>query len=145
MFSGKKKSIKKEFTLIGFALPPNFNNKIKYALVEEIFTSDKIKIYGRYALEGGGTTMGPGNGGQVSNSNMRFGNGNGNNYVDYYCSIKNEKYSRKLYAYGNFISFRGMAAECFNDCKELSDKIKNKEFTIDSIQEIGNFYNEKCN
>jgi hypothetical protein len=146
VFSGKNKSVKKQFTLIGFALPPNFNNKIKHRLVEEIFTSDKIKIYGIYALEGGGTTMGPGNGGQVSTSNMRFGNGNGNNYQDYYCAVKNEKYPRTLYTFGNFIrSFRIMGAECFSDCKELSEKIKNKEFTKDNIKEIGDFYNEKCN
>lgn len=144
IYGGKKKSVKKEFTLVPIALSEDQQKSGKRELVELIYNRDKLKIYGVYHV-GGGIGMGPGLGGQISTTNMRM-SFNGNTYSDYYCYFQGDKYPRVIYQYTNFLkTFRIMAAECFKDCEVLSTKINNKEFTKDDIIAIGDFYNDKCN
>lgn len=139
----KKENIKKDFRLDCIEIEPKSKNKKEYVLAELLFEKEKIKIYGVYMLSGGGFAMGAGNGGQVSVSNIKV-NFDGNNYEYFYCYIKNEKHPRVMYDFIGLKPFRIMASDCFMDCKELSEKIRNKIFTKDNIIEIGNFYNETC-
>jgi len=145
VFTGKKKSIQNELSLICIQLDST-EDKNSYVLAEQILDRERIKIYGVYMLEGGGFSMGPGLGGQISPANMKFGSSNINTYADFYCLISNEKFPRLIYNYSNFLkTFRIMASECFKDCEELSAKINSKEFEKENIIDIGIFYNDKCN
>ena len=145
VYSGKKNINKNDFILASLLLEMNSTDKKKYVLAELIVEKDKIKIYGVHAFEGGGGfSMGPSFGGQVSVVNLR-GNFNSNSYLDYYCYFNNESIPRLMYQKVNtFKTFRVMAAECFKDCEELSKKINTKEFTKENIFEIANYYNDKC-
>ena len=145
LFSGKKKSIKRDFLLVCIELDSK-KEKSSYVLAEQILTKEKIKIYGVYMLGGGGFSMGPGLGGHISPSNINFSSVNTNNYADFYCLINGEQFPRLIYNYSNFLkTFKIMASDCFKDCKELSDKINKKEFQKEDIIEIGEFYNDSCN
>jgi len=42
------------------------------------------------------------------------------------------------------VFFRKDMVEYFSDCKELAEKIENKEYKDDDIEEIVKFYNSKC-
>jgi len=42
------------------------------------------------------------------------------------------------------VFFRKDMVEYFSDCKELAEKIENKEYKDDNIEEIVKFYNSKC-
>jgi hypothetical protein len=144
VYSGKKNAVKNDFVLASLQLEKNSLDKKKYVLAELIVEKEKIKIYGVYALAGGGFSMGPGLGGQVSVVNFK-GNFNPNSYADYYCYLNNEAIPRLMYEKTNaFKTFRVMASECFKDCEELSKKINKKEFTTENIFEIANYYNDKC-
>lgn len=144
IYEGKKKDIKHDFVLKCLQLEKNSVDKKKYVLAELIIEKERIKIYGVYALAGGGFSMGPGLGGQINVVNFK-GNFNANNYLDYYCFLNNDSNPRLMYEYTNmFKTFRVMASECFKDCEELSKKINKKEFTKENIFEIANYYNDKC-
>lgn len=143
IYSGKKNAIKKDFLLRSLQLENNSVDKKQYVLAELIVEKERIKIYGVYALAGGGFSMGPGLGGQVSVVNLK-GNFNANTYSDYYCYLNNEASPRLMYKYTSLKTFRIMASECFKDCAVLSEKINKKEFAKEDVFEIANFYNDKC-
>lgn len=144
VITDKKKGSKQEIFLESIEVPSIIKSKNEDLLVELLYNKEKIKIYGKYMRSGGGVSMGPGLGGQISVSNMNLGF-NSNNYSEYFCQIKDEKSRRVLYRYGSLKTFRIMAADCFLDCEELSKKIRTKKFTIDQITQIGDFYNQNCN
>ncbi|MGL2992412.1 hypothetical protein [Flavobacterium sp. TSSA_36] len=143
VYDNKKKNDKHNIFVESLCLEGDTGDKTNYVLAELIVKNDKVKIYGVYFPSGGGFSMGPGVGGQISMVNFK-GNLNLNRYSDYYCFFNNETTPKLIYEYSSFKTFRIMASECFKDCKELSDKIKSKEFTKDHIFEIAGFYNDNC-
>lgn len=143
VYSGKKNAVKNDFVLASLQLEKNSIDKKKYVLAELIIEKERIKVYGGYALAGGGFSMGPGLGGQVSTVNLR-GNFNSNSYSDYYCYLNSDSTPQLMYQYTSLKTFKVMASECFKDCEELSKKINKKEFTKENIVEIANYYNDKC-
>lgn len=142
IYGGKKKSIKKEFVLVPLVLKAEYENKEKGVLAELIIENERIKIYGVYQ-EGGSVAMGPGLGGQISTANIDL-SFNANAHTDYYCFFNDEKYPVLMYRNTSLKSFKGMAAECFNSCEILYNKIKSGEFTRKDIIEIANFYSNNC-
>lgn len=142
IYDNKKKNVKYDLVVDCLRLEGNSGDKKNYVLAELIVKKDKIKIYGVYS-PGGSFSIGSGLGGQVSVANFK-GNFNANSYSDYYCYLDNESTPRLMYQYTSLKTFRIMASECFKDCDVLSNKINKKEFTIENVFEIANYYNDEC-
>ena len=145
LYDKKTKAFLKEFTVVSIDLREVETSEHQWTLGELIYNTDKIKIYGVHSFEGGGTTMGAGLGGQVAVTNIKMGF-NSFSYDNYYCFIGTETKPRIIYEVFHFFKpFALRASQCFKECPELSEKIKNKEFTIEDIITIGEFYDKNCN
>jgi hypothetical protein len=143
-FNGKKNSIENKLKLVRLDLNPNFKRKVMFPLAQILYKKDKITIYATYKLAGSAAGSGgsiPGGGVSLPNNGSSSGA-----FDDYFCIVNQEKFPRLIYEYTNFFNtFKTMGKECFKDCPELSEKINSKEFTKESIKEIGDFYNSNCN
>ena len=115
----------------------------KYKLALKIYESNKIAIYGVILPGGAGSSL---NGGSVSVGNFsNYNYSNAGAIAEYYTHFKAMDKMEVLYFSYSLSGFKTMASNCFKACESLVEKIKNKEFKLENINEIGEYYTNTCN
>lgn len=114
----------------------NFEQWLK-VIIEGRVNLYKSDVSGMYFAPGAMNTAG-GFGG------MSYGGGG--NVTHYYINHKGESEVFKITTFGNISkNFKNAASDFFKDCPVLVEKIQNKTYTKNDIEEVVEFYNENCN
>ena len=116
-------------------LKNNFDQWLK-VIIEGSVNLYKSDVSGFYFAPGAMNTAG-GFGG------MSYGGGG--NVTSYYINHEGESEVFKITSFGNISkSFKNTASDFFKDCPILVEKIQNKTYTKNDIEEVVEFYNMKC-
>ena len=67
-----------------------------------------------------------------------------NVFDEFYLQKEGEGFVTEIVSLHPFAGFRKKAIKYFKDCNDLSEKIRKREFTKNSIDRIVVYYNSKC-
>lgn len=125
------------------------NETYKYKKLKNNFEQWlKVIVEGRvnlYKSDASGFYFAPG----AMNTAGGFGGmsyGGGGNVTSYYINHEGESEVFKITSFGNISkNFKNAASDFFKDCPVLVEKIQNKTYTKNDIEEVVEFYNRECN